>query len=481
MRTRTALLAALPVLAAALTALPASAKAPAAPCPKKQTATAFTADGRPAPYAGTGCTLSTGYLTGETHLRVAPDGTVVQQPAQTVPGLAGTGFAAGAPGPKPQTQLTPAGFAVSRDGGKRFERVLPGGLEWVASDGAIYIDSVTGRLYYYALSPSQVPQAGGVAVTDQVPAGYAHLLTSADNGRTWFHTQAPGYVESENPRFTSGPTPKGGDQPVPGERIAYWCGNTALFAYGQRDCYRTLDGGQTWQLRSTLLRRGAPIHPECGSTEETFNASDGNYPQVGPDGSLWSLVTCGSTVFLARSTDEGLTFPVVRVGAKPLTVPGLEELRVDSNGVLYGAGVVGTKLLLRTSRDGGRTWSAPIDLVSPARRGAAIGQWALAVRGPGQVAAAYLTSRKTGGYDGSTTLLRNALTPRPVLLASTVHDAKAPLVTSPQAAKDDYIDLDIAPDGSAWASFYADCNGSPACAGSNPNPEAKISLLTHLS
>ena len=261
------------------------------------------------------------------------------------------------------------------------------------------------------------------------------------------------------------------------ERIAYWCGNTALFAYGQRDCYRTLDGGQTWQLRSTLLRRGTPIHPECGSSEETFNAGDGNYPQVGPDGKLWTLVACGGKTFLASSADEGLTFPVL----KAATAPGLEELRIDSKGVLYGAGVDGTKLVLRVSKDGGRTWSMPVDLVSPARRGAAIGQWAFAVRGPGQVAAAYLTSRKAGGYDGNVTLLRNALAPHPVLVASTVHDAKAPVVTSPQSAKDDYIDLDVAPDGSAWATFYGDCNSSPACAGSSTNPEAKVSVLTHLS
>ncbi len=474
-----ALLVAAAVAAGALATVPASS-APA-PCPVKQTAVAFTADGRPAPYKGLGCTVRTGFLTGETHLRVAPNGTVVQQPAQTVPGLAGTGFVPGAPGPRPQTQLTPAGFAVSRDGGNRFERILPSGQEWVASDGAIHIDRVTGRLYYYALSPSSVPQGGGVPVTDQVPAGYAHLMTSADDGRTWFHTQAPGYVESENPRFTSGPTPKGGDQPVAGEQVAYWCGNTILFAYGQRDCYRTLDGGQTWQLRSTMLRRGTPIHAECGSSEEVFNASDGNYPQVGPDGTLWTLVSCGGTTYLARSADGGLTFPILKLGARPLTTPGLEELRVDSFGVLYGASVEGTKLLLRVSRDGGRSWSTPLDLVSPARRGAAIGQWAFAARGPGQVAAAYLTAHKGGGYDGNTTLTRNALAPRPVLVASTVHDGKLPIVTSPQAAKDDYLDLDVGPDGSAWASFYADCGTEPICTGSAQNPLAKVSLLTHLS
>ena len=466
MRTRTALLAALPMLAAALTALPAAAKAPAAPCPEKQTAAAFTADGRPAPYTGRGCTLTTGFLTGETHLRVAPDGTVVQQPAQTVPGVAGSGFVPGAPGPRPQTQVTPSGFAVSRDGGRSFRYVEPANTQWVASDGAIHFDSATGRHYYYALSPVTVPSSG-IPVTSQAPAGYAHLLTSDDGGRTWFNTQAPGYVESENPRFTSGPTPRGGDKPVPGERVAYWCGNTILFAYGERDCWRTLDGGHSWSYRSTLLRRGAPIHAEC--SEESFDAGDGYYPQAGPDGSLWTVVSCDGNSYLARSTDEALTFPILR------KIPAIDELRVDSRGVLYGVTKTATKLLLVTSHDAGRTWSKPVDLVAPARRGAAIGQWAMALRGPGQVAVAYLTAHKGGGYDGSVTVQHGS-----ALVSATVHGGRSVLVTSPQSAKDDYIDLDVAPDGSAWASFYGDCGTDAACATSSTNPMAKVGVLLHV-
>jgi hypothetical protein len=468
------LLLVLPVLGGVLAALPASGQQPQR-CPgERATARSFTADGRVLPSRGAACTVRTGFLTSETHVRVAPDGTVVQQPAQTVPGVAGTGFVPGAPGAKPQTQLTPAGFAISRDGGRGFQRVLPSGLEWVASDGAIHIDSVTGRLYYYALSPSTVPQAGGVPLNDQVPAGYAHLVTSGDGGRTWSHTQAPGYVESENPRFTSGPTPRGGDQPVAGERVAYWCGNTALFVYGQRDCFRTLDGGQTWQFRSTFLRRGVPVHSQCGSSEEAFNAGDGDYPQAGPDGSLWSLVHCGSATFLARSTDEAATFPVVR------PAPAFEELRVDSHGTMYGVAHQGAKLLLRVSRDSGRSWSAPTDLVAPALRGAEIGQWALALRGPGQLAVAYLSARTGGGWNGSVTVSRDAAARRPVFTTATVHDGRAVLVTSPQSAKDDYIDLDVDPDGSAWASFYADCGSEPACATATQNPMAKVSLLLHV-
>jgi hypothetical protein len=466
MRSRNALLLALPMLAALLTALPAQGQARCAGA--VETARAVTADGTPSSYRGTACTVRTGYLTGETHVRVEPDGTVVQQPAQTTPGVAGSGFVPGAPGPRPQTQITPSGFAITSNGGRSFRYVEPAGVQWVASDGAIHVDSATGRLYYYALSPVTVPSSG-IPVTDQAPAGYAHLLTSDDGGRTWFNTQAPGYVESENPRFTSGPTPRGGDAPVPGERVAYWCGNTVMFAYGNRDCWRTLDGGHTWAFRSTLLRRGVPVHAECGSSAEDFDSGDGDYPQAGPDGALWTLVSCGGTTYLARSTDEALTFPIQR------KLPTMQELRVDSHGTLYGVTATGTKLLLRTSHDAGRSWSAPVDLVAPARRGAAVGQWAMSLRGPGQVAVAYLTAHKGGGWDGSVTVQRGSS-----FVSVTVHGARTQLVTSPQSAKDDYIDLDVAPDGSAWASFYGDCGTDPACATSSTNPMAKVGVLLHL-
>lgn len=465
MRARNVLVLALPLVGALL-----SVPAHGAPrCPgSAEVVSAFAADGKPVPYRGTGCTVGTGFLTGETHVRVAPDGTVVQQPAEHAPGVAGSGFAPGAPGPRPQTQISPAGFAITSNGGRSFRYVEPASTQWVASDGAIYIDQPTGRLYYYALSPVTVPSSG-IPLQDQAPAGYAHLVTSKDGGRTWLNNQVPGYVESENPRFTSGVAPRGGDKPVAGERIAYWCGNTAMFAYGERDCWRTLDGGAHWAFRSALLRIATPVHPECGSDAESFDAGDGYYPQAGPDGTLWSVIACGSKHFLVRSTDEAATFPVVR----PL--PAIDELRVDSSGVLYGVTRSGSHLLLRTSSDQGRHWSSATDLVAPARRHQPVGQWAMALRGPGQVAVAYLSARAEGGYDGSVTVQRGGR-----FLTATVHGGGKALVTSPQSAKDDYIDLDVAPDGSAWGSFYGDCGADPACSTSSTNPMAKVGVLLHV-
>src|SRR6266542_4449618 len=107
-------------------------------------------------------------------------------------------------------------------------------------------------------------------------------------------------------------------------------------------------------MRSVLFHRGPSDRPECGGTEEQFNAGDGNYPQAAPDGSLYVMVQCGGRTFLARSRDEGATWPTVRVHGKPLAIPATEELRTDPAGNLYGVRSAGGRLLLRISHDRAR-------------------------------------------------------------------------------------------------------------------------------
>jgi hypothetical protein len=257
---------------------------------------------------------------------------------------------------------------------------------------------------------------------------------------------------------------------VPGESVAYWCGNTFLFGYGRRDCWRTLDGGHSWELRGTYLRRGVPVHSECGTNEEVFDAGDGYYPQVAADGTLWTALECGGHYYLARSKDEAKTFPVVR------EIPRTDELRVDSTGRLYAVSRVGAQLQLRTSTDRGRTWTKPVDLVAPSLRGAALTQWwSVALRGPGQLAAAYLTEHKGGGYDASVTVQR-----RSRFVSATVNGGRKPMITSPASAKDDYIDVDVAPDGTAWGTFFGDCTSAVGCRSSSHQFEATQSVLLHV-
>jgi hypothetical protein len=436
------------------------------------------------------CETQTGFGGAETRIAVTRDGTVVYEPATMTPGVAGTGFVPGAPGPKLSTSLSPGGLAVTPDKGAHWQFVKPGGATWVPQDDQLYVDRTTGRIFYYALSPNPVPQSGDVPTEDQTPAGHAHLMVSADDGRTWSYSALTPFVESENPRFAAAPAPRGGAHPVGYPTVAYWCGNDMLFFWtapvipGYRTCYRSLDGGQTWSQSSILFSQPVPTHPECGTNPEVFNADDGNYPEPAPDGSLYVTVVCGSNTFLAKSTDEGATWPILRDGkGSPLTIPATNELRVDGKGNLYSLQEDSSHLLLRLSRNGGLDWSAPLDMTAPGVT--SISQWFVAERGA-EVAVSYLaTTGSASGLDGYLTVTRNALATDPLFWSSTVNPPGQPLYEgTPAQARDDFIGADIGPDGTPWASFFTSCpagSTNPGCAGQEGNPQASGAVAGRLA
>ena len=445
------------------------------------------------------CLVATGFGGAETQIVSLNDGTLVYEPAVLTPGLAGTGFVPGAPGPQPSTQFSPGGLAVSSDEGSTWGFNRPAGATWVPQDDALYVDRVTGRLFFYALAANPVPTGGAVAAQDQVPAGEAHLMASADNGRTWTETGLPGYVESENPRFASAPPPAGATAPAGGYAdVTYWCGNDAVNLGmplpGYRACYRSLDGGESWQFASVLASGPVPQHTQCAKNAETFADLDPNYPEGAPDGSLYSEVTCGGTTYLARSTDEASTWPLVTDGTgRPVTLPADGELRVGPDGHLYLAYLTGTNTIdLRVSADGGRTWTHPVDMTAPAVRSTngSVVQWAFAERGNGEAAVSYLVQR--GGlavYDGYLSFTRDAEDAQPLLFASALNPLSTPMRdAAPAQARDDFVGVDIAPDGTPWASFAASCpgpvggaTGTAACAGQSSDPEANEAVAGRLA
>src|SRR5439155_266095 len=109
------------------------------------------------------------------------------------------------------------------------------------------------------------------------------------------------------------------------------------------------------------------------------------------------VVQCGGQNYLARSTDEGSTWPILHGSdGAPVTVPaspvpaacgspappgfgtafaalggGGPQLRVDTAGNLYAVekatdDACHSTLLLRISQDGGLTWNARLNMVAPA-------------------------------------------------------------------------------------------------------------------
>jgi hypothetical protein len=424
---------------------------------------AFHSDGTGADPIGApmGCASTTGFGAQEPHIRVGPNGHMLEIPAVL---------------PFPLPSIMRMAVAQSVDQSASWQSMSPGGNEFQTNDNVIYIDRETGRAQLALCTGFGVYLVGetGLMTSRGSPAGY--------NNWSALLPMTP-HVGAENSRFTSAPAPEGYPGPALGERMTYWCANTNPAGTSPpilaRFCYRSFDGGESWERGATLLTAVAPQHPECGLNAEFMAAIDGYYPQGGPDGALWTIVRCGANRFLAKSTDEAATFPILhRADGSPVTLPGngaggpvsldgSDELRVDTSGNLYLVQQDAGALLLYISRDDGLNWNPPFNMAAPAVRGASIAQWQVAAGyAPGEVAVSYLVPRSDGGFDGYITATHRALDANPVFYAARINPADTPMIT-PTAPGLDFIDVDMAPDGTPWAVFYSDCpsdDSDPYCA-----------------
>jgi hypothetical protein len=411
----------------------------------------------PAPEVVRPCANMTGFGGAESRVAVAPNGDVLQTPAIVGRGLLGTPVPAGhLPGaPKPEFVFTQnAGIGWSQDGGASWQLIKANGNLGPQGDNDLYIDHDTGRLYYSMIFGALPTPANDYSLF-YTPHG--QLLTSPADpaGYTrWYSNDMWGWL-SENPRFTTAPAPAGQPQPVPGEKMSYWCANfvNALAAV-DRTCHRSFDGGASWEFAS-IIGSTPPQHSECGTNGESTGYPQGDQT----DGSLWLTVSCGGNNYLARSTDEATTWPLVQSDAGGLlTLPAAGQLRVDTAGNLY---LFSSGLVLRTSTDGGQIWTAPVSMVAPEARGKTLAQTGVAIGyEPGQAAVVYQVPRGSAAYpaDGYITVTKTALDANPVFYAASINDPSGAPMRSYGGLSDDFTTLDVGPDGTPWAGFWSDCH-----------------------
>jgi hypothetical protein len=476
-------------------------------------------DGRTAQVAGgaarapLACSTTTGFATAESHVNVLPDGTVVFTPAVLPQGTLGI---AQLPGEAltAQSNASPAALAVSRDGGVHWRLVRPSGTTWNPTDHGDYVDPVTGRWFFESYGPIPLFPPFG---PDQ--EGPSHLNVSADAGRTWTHSVIRDTQITENAQFTAAPPPPGGDRPQGYPRVTYYCANVSIGftspLIAQRSCYRSLDG-RTFAERSVILRSSAPVHPECLPYGESLSAMDGHYPQPGPRGQLYLMIACGPKTFLARSTDEALTFPVLTNGEAPREVPvpaagnpdfNSSALQVLADGTLVVVYQERGRLKLRVSGDEGRRWTAPYDVTAAgvtsaetwtvasrgnalalaylAERGGAYYPWVAKVPDPRTL----LRSRRTTVFSGQVTRTpalygRGLVGPSPTGAGTIPGPAGTHLPFPPpftiQLFGNDFIGAALGPDGTAYGSFTQDCGPSPDSPGCLRNGGQTRGLLGRL-
>jgi hypothetical protein len=331
-------------------------------------------------------------------------------------------------------------------------------------DNYISTDPTTNRLFWIPFS-------------DAAPT--LDVRSSDDDGRTWRDSSAC-CGSAENPHvFTAAPRTS---HPNGYPRVVYLCSNTSYLgglesAAGARVCSKSLDGAGTFTLIGPIFSKPTPQHGQCLPQGEEFGAVDDHYPQPAPDGSLYLLVRCGGAApastdreYLARSTDEGATWPIVHPVPLPTVSPNdLDDLRVDTAGNLYLARTDAAthRPLLRISTDGGASWGPEMDVAAP---GITVGHpaseapgvfispqlWDVAVRGPGRVAVGYY-ARRPGQkrWDAYLTETWDALAARPVLWSARLNTDAVDLSDAvTDTIGNDYMGVTIGPDDTAWAAYY---------------------------
>jgi hypothetical protein len=396
----------------------------------------------------------------------------------------------------------------SRDGGRTWEPtnpVTPIEGDSTSFDPYIHVDQDTDRIFNADLS----------LVACSV------ISTSDDEGETF---PATGQIcqHTDHQNLFTGPPPASSPAPIGYPNVVYYCAidGGAFFNYGTfTACSRSLDGG------ITFTRTGAPpftddptrtgghygVQGHCGG-----NVAHGT---VGRDGTVYLPRGWCDRPYLGISHDMGTTWERVQVADLGMAVGStLEEheasVAVDAENNLYYAWIATDRLpYLVVSRDGGKTWSQPRRM-SPDGINEA---WnvVLDVGDPGRIAFSYIgTSNSPGGpfctkttaddcvtdagepgpagdaYDTRRTAWHgfmgvslNALDAEPKFSATTVNDPATPLMRGIPCgpnrcdAQFDFLDIDVAKDGTAWAA-YVDKRCDPGPEEPCPEAEGAVAHLT---
>ncbi|MCA1726830.1 MAG: glycoside hydrolase [Actinobacteria bacterium] len=382
--------------------------------------------------------------------RLRPTGTQAAEPTMGID-ADGTMFFVGTDGPHADTPFGPVPKKIewpvlrSDDGGKTWldvsPRVGPQRRHAIFGlDPMLHVDTDTGRVFTADL---QIVACATVSFSD-------------DKGENWTTAPACGLTDHQTV-FTGPPV----SSPTVGyPNVVYYCaidGGVLVELSTMTSCLKSLNGGLTW------ARTGSPAFTDDPSQEHGQSGIPGQ-------------------PYLAISKDEGLTWTRVQVADNGMPYDVESEVdeheagvAVDQAGNLYYVWTGRDRLLyLATSTDGGETWSEPKMIGFPG----VTESWGptIAVGAPGKIAVAYIGSTNAPGgeapqghgpaykkatWNGYITMTGRALARKPVYFSGTVNDVDTPLtkgscrIVRCDARIYDFIDIQIAPDGTPWTSMVA--------------------------
>jgi len=401
---------------------------------------------------------------GESPVLQAPNGNVMSgSPYQTNPDGGGPDSANGGG--------QAAGIALTTDLGSHWQLITTPPSQSFApgsgpSDPQLWIDPITNRIYYTTIGETW--PSGLVCLTD--------LSYSDNNGVTWTTPQQTASSWSPEPYgcpafdfphlWTAPPTTdKGKMHGYPD--VVYICKSNHVEP--ARQCWKSLDGGLTFTEIG-----GSPQ----GDTAGTMGAWTSDLK-----GNIYGVANSDLNI----SSNEGVTWTSLPVP----TAFGSSDPAVDSAGNIYLSTIVNNIPEVIYSKNGGKTWSAPIGMVMP--KLVNVYKMAMAVGKPGQVSVSYIGNNGTtaptpqlpvyagGATHGYLTMTQNIFSSGPVFQSVQADPNSDPLLPNgwnPEGStvtysRSDFIGVTVGPTGQPWAYFYKDLCTNPdvpvTCGSSNPS------------
>ena len=292
----------------------------------------------------------------------------------------------------------------------------------------------------------------------------SYLSFSDDNGESW--TTNPlvcGRPVNDHQTLFGGPPAT--STPIGYPNVLYYCWNDVATS----SCQKSINGGLTFTVTGSPAYPGADEAGFCGGLHGHGVVDDRGWIYLPKD-------HCGRP-FVSISKDEGATWERIQVAKDDLEGGPDPSVAVDKKGNIYYVYADTERIpYLVVSKNGGKTWSKPVNVAAPGVNETNLAT--LTVGAPGKVAISYMGTtnapggpveeREAGEYKDTTwhgyiTQTVDALESKQVFYSSTVNNKKDPLLRGQceQANRCDpvydFIDVEIDRSGDIWTPWVDGC------------------------
>jgi hypothetical protein len=291
----------------------------------------------------------------------------------------------------------------------------------------VIADRRTGRVFWsHATGPvrneDDLPDNAGFWLA----AAYGfEVYSSADDGHSWTTSDNETAPTGDWEQVFTGPPSATGPKPVGYPDVVYLCANAPFEVTGPgRACYRSLDGGASFQLVGYASPTASNPQDVCPPLQFRNGVVDSH-------GTIYIAATCQQGAYVLYSKDEGASWSWLPFKDAPGDFLQNRELQVaiDDANNLYALWPANGLIYMEISRDGAKTWSKPMMVAAPGVQG--IVRASLSAGAAGNVAVTYY-----GSSDPSATKLsayitqtKDALDAQPLFYSAALNDTAKPIYT----------------------------------------------------